>query len=190
MPTISIAAKAGGGEPGNSPNEYGMVFDTLTNSLTLVDSTGANRWPVAVKGGVQMAEVTVPAASVLTLRATPYTIVAAPGAGFMNVFHQVILILKYNSVAYTESTANLLVNYGTSSPVAASEIIEMTGFIDQAADTITVGVPDGGAATAIGAATKFANLPLVLFNNGAGEFANSGNSTLRVKMFYSIVPTS
>lgn len=185
-----IPAKAGNPTIPASSNEYSMGFNTTTNAVILRDSTGANTWPIAAKGGVQLAEVTIPAASVATLRATPYTLVAAPGAGYMLVFHQAVIVLKYVAPGFTESAANLLVNYGTSSPTAASEIIEATGFIDQTATTITFGVPDGGAATALGALAKFDNLPFVLFNNGAGEYGGSGGSSLRVKLFYSVVPTA
>lgn len=189
MPANIQAVAGGPSLPANS-NEYSIGVDTTTNSLKILDSTGANQWNIAAKGGVQLAEVTIPAASVALLRATPYTLVAAPGAGFMNVFHQAYLILKYVAPGFTETADNLIINWGTSSPTSASETIEATGFIDQTADTITVAVPDGGAATALGAATKFANLPLVLFNSGDGEYAGSGGSSLRVKLFYSVVPTS
>lgn len=186
----SIQAAAGGPPISGNSGEYTIGFNTTTNAIQVNDSTGANQWSVAAKGGVQMAEVTIPAASVALLRATPYTLVAAPGTGFMHVFHQATLVLKYVAPAFTETADNLVINWGTSSPVSASETIEMTGFIDQSADSVTVAVPDGGAATAIGALTKFNNLPLVLFNSGDGEFASSGGSSLRVKIFYSTVPTS
>lgn len=189
MPS-SIQAAAGGPSISGNSAEYTIGFNTTTNALQVNDSTGANQWSIAAKGGVQMAEVTIAAAAVATLRATPVTLVAAPGAGFMNVFHQAVLILKYVTPGFTESGYNLVINYGTSSPVSASETIEMTGFIDQTADSATIAVPDGGAATAIGAITKFSNLALTLFNSGAAEFGGSGGSSLRIKIFYSVVPTA
>lgn len=189
MPATIAAAAGTPSIPGNS-TEYGIGINTTTNALQVMDSTGANQWSIAAKGGVQLAEVTIPAASVALLRATPYTLVAAPGTGFMLQFHNAMLILKYVAPAFTETADNMVINWGTSSPTSASETIEATSFIDQTADTVTVAVPDGGAATALGALTKFNNLPLVLFNSGDGEYAGSGGSSLRVKIWYSVVPTS
>lgn len=188
MPATIAAAAGTPSIPGNT-SEYGIGINTTTNALQVIDSTGANQWSIAAKGGVQMAEVSIAAAAIATLRATPVTLVAAPGAGFMLQFHNAVLLLDYTTPGFTESADNLVINWGTSSPVSASETIEMTGFIDQTADSVTVAVPDGGAATAIGAATKFANLPLVLFNSGDGEYGGSGGSALRVKTWYSVIPT-
>lgn len=132
-----------------------------------------------IAGGkvVQYAEVTIPAASVLTLRATPYTLVAAPGAGKVIQYLGATLILDYNSVAYTETADNLAIKYTNGSGVAVSDTIEMTGFIDATADKMIQSVP-------VKDALMTANAALVLHNTGDGEFANSGNSPLRVKVMY------
>lgn len=189
MPATTVQAQAGTpGVPANS-NEYAISVNTNDNSITVRDSTGANTWPVAVKGGMQYYEATIAAAAIATLRATVVTVAPAPPTGFMNVFHQAVLILDYTAPAFTETADNMAIKYGTTTGTAASETIEATGFIDQAADTITFAVPDGGAATALAAATTFDAKALVLHQTGDGEYAGSGGSTLRVKCWYSVIPT-
>jgi hypothetical protein len=189
MPATSIQAQAGTPGVAANTNEYAIGVNTTDNSIVVRDSTGANIWPIAAKGGMQMAEVSVSAAELAAIRATPKTLVAAPGAGFMLVFRMATLILDYTAPGFTESADNLAVKYTDGSGVAVSETIEMTGFIDQTADTITFAVPDAGAATALSAATNIANKALVLHNTGDGEFGGSGGSTLRVKVWYNVVPT-
>lgn len=138
----------------------------------------------AIAGGikVQYAEVTIPAASVATLRATPYTLLAAPGAGKVIELLSGCLILDYGSVAYTESADNLAVKYTNGSGAAASETVEMTGFIDQTADKII-------KVEAIKDTIMVANAALVLHNTGDSEFANSGDSPLRAKISYVVHST-
>lgn len=131
---------------------------------------------------VQYAEVTIPAASVAALRATPYALVAAPGAGKVIELISGCLILDYNSVAYTESADNLAVKYTDGSGAAASETVEMTGFIDATADKII-------KVEAIKDTLMVANAALVLHNTGDGEFGNSGNSPLRAKICYAVHQT-
>ena len=64
-----------------------------------------------------------------------------------------------------------------------SAAIEMTGFIDAAADTLAFVLPAGIATMA---ATNAVNRAVELFNTGAAEFAgNAGNdTTLTIKFTY------
>lgn len=137
-------------------------------------------------GAVQYTEVSLTNAEVLALRATPKELVAAPGAGRILEFLSAVLIFDYTA-AYTETADNLAIKYTDGSGTAASETIEMTGFIDATADTLTFAVPDGGAATPIVAKTGCEDKALVLHNTGDGEFGG-GNAAnvLRVKVAYRI----
>lgn len=136
-----------------------------------------------IAGGVQTqyAEVSISAAAVATLRATPVSLVAAPGAGKVLEFVSVVFLLDYTAPGFTESADNLAVKYENGSGAAASQTVECTGFIDQTADTITVGLAKNDA---IVAKTGCENKALVLHNTGDGEFGGSGGSTLRVKVAY------
>lgn len=136
-----------------------------------------------IAGGVttQYAEVSISAAAVATLRATPVSLVAAPGAGKVLEFVSAVFLLDYTAPGFTETADNLAVKYENGSGAAASQTVECTGFIDQTADTITVGLAKNDA---IVAKTGCENKALVLHNTGDGEFGNSGGSTLRVKVAY------
>ena len=188
MPSVDLQ-KVGDGaapDPGNS-NAVGIGFNQTRNLLSI--NNGGTFYEVAVDGGLRMKETTITAAQIALLRATPITVVPAPGAGKMNVFHSAVILLDYVAPAFTETSDNLLFKYTDGSGTAVSEIVEMTSFIDLTADNMTFAVPDGGAATVIATKTQSENSVIVLHNNGDGEFGGSGGSALRVKVWYSVVST-
>jgi len=124
------------------------------------------------------------AAQVQALRATPQTLVAAPGSGYFLEFLSAWLMLDYAANAFTEFADNLQVKYTNGSGPAASQAIECTGFIDQTADTYTNALPK---VDTIVAAASLADKALVLHNTGDGEFGGTGcNSVLRVRVRYRI----
>jgi hypothetical protein len=124
-------------------------------------------------------------AEIKALRATPKTLVAAPGAGYVIQFVYATLIMDYGTNVLTESTDNLVIQHHTSG-IDVSGSIETTGFLDQAADMILY-VPPASAAMA----ATVANQALELFNTGDGEIAgNAGaDTTLTVKITYWIHAT-
>jgi hypothetical protein len=132
---------------------------------------------------IQYAEVAVSSGEILALRATPKTLVAAPGAGLINQFISAVLLLDATATAYTESDDNLAVKYTDGSGAEVSETIEATGFIDQTADTMTTA---RAKADAIVAKTGCENKALVLHNTGSGEYA-TGTGVMRVKVAYRVV---
>lgn len=135
---------------------------------------------------IQYAAVSIAAAAVATLRATPVTLVAAPGAGKILEFVSAELILDWVTPGFTETTDNLAIRYTDGSGTIVSQAIEMTGFIDQVADTRTNALPK---IDAISAKTASENKALVLHNTGDGEFGGSGGSALRVKVAYRVHAT-
>ncbi len=136
-------------------------------------------------GAVQVAEVSLTATQVKALRATPITLVAAPGAGKVIEFLSAVLILDATATAFTESDDNMAIKYNNGSGVAVSDTIEATGFIDQTADTMTRAVP---VKDAIVAASAAANKALVLHNTGDGEYG-TGTGTLKVKISFRVWDT-
>lgn len=114
--------------------------------------------------------VTIPAASVATLRATPYTLHAALGTGKILQLVCGVLQLNWASVAYTEVADNLEIRYTDASGAIVS-LLEMTGFITLTADAFLQVVP-------LKDVLLVPNAALVLFNNGDAEFGNSGDSSL------------
>lgn len=135
---------------------------------------------------IQYAAVSIAAAAIATLRATPVTLVAAPGAGKVLEFVSAILLLDYTAPGFTETADNLAVRFENGSGALVSQAIECTGFIDQTADTETVALPK---IDPIAAKTGCENKALVLHNTGDGEFAGSGGSALRVKVAYRVHAT-
>lgn len=136
----------------------------------------------AQAGVVGYAEVALTNAQVLALRATPITLVAAPGAGLVLQLLSAVLIFDYTG-AYTETADNLAIKYTNGSGAAASQTIETTGFLDATSDQIRNAQP------AIDVA-MVSNAALVLHNTGDGEFGG-GNAAnvLRVKVAYRVHTT-
>jgi len=134
---------------------------------------------------IQHASVAITNAQMLALRATPITLVAAPGAGFYIELVSASLFFDYVG-AYTETDDNMAILLGAAG-TAASETIEATGFVDATADTVMPVKPATSAAIAKSAAE---NKALVLHNTGNGEYSggNAGNEVL-VKVAYRILPT-
>jgi hypothetical protein len=129
--------------------------------------------------------VSISSSEILALRATPKTLVSAPGSGLVVELVGGVLILDATATAYVESAANLAVRYNNTTGVIVSETIEATGFIDQTTDTMTSIIPK---ADAIVAKAGCENVPLVLHNTGAGEYT-TGTGVLRLKLAYRVWAT-
>lgn len=131
-------------------------------------------------GYVRRLEGTLTNAEALALRATPKTLVAAPGAGYFNVFAG--LNIQFDrTAAYVESAANLVVRYTNTAGAVASAIGEATGFADAAADAFLDIIPADSP-------LMVANAALVLHNNGAGEWTGGNASNVFYwTVFYRVV---
>lgn len=109
------------------------------------------------------------------LRASPKVLVESPGADAFIEVVSVTLILDYGSNALSESDDNLVVEYGTSGNDITA-VIEMTGFIDETADSILIAYPSSPLAS--NAASDMLDNTVELFNEGDGEFGdNAGDDT-------------
>lgn len=137
---------------------------------------------------IQVVEVAITNAEIKALRATPKTLVAAPGAGKYLEFVSAQLFLDYGSNALTETADNLAIRYTDGSGAIVSQAIEATGFLDQTADTATNALPK---IDAIVAKSGCENKALVLHNTGDGEYAgNAGADTvMRAKVAYRVWST-
>jgi hypothetical protein len=138
--------------------------------------------------GIRYAEVSITAAQVKAIRATPISCVAAPGAGKIAEFLSAVLLLDYGSEVFTETADNLAFRYTDGSGAIVSQAIESTGFIDQSGDTMTTAL---AKIDAIAAKAGCENQALVLHNTGDGEIAGnaSEDSVLRVKVTYRVHTT-
>lgn len=151
------------GKPGYSKYTHGVHSDDI------------------LPGVIQVAEVSITAAEMLAIRATPKTLVAAPGAGYALEFLGADFIYDYGA-AYTETDDNLAVRYTDGSGTVVSLTLETTGLLDATADKISTIKP---LATDV---LVTANAALVLHNTGNGEFGGTG-SPCRMKVSYRIITT-
>ena len=134
---------------------------------------------------IRYATVALTNAEIKALRATPKTLVSAPGSGKFLEFVSAVLFLDYGSNALTETTDNLAIRFTNGSGAIVSQAIEATGFIDATADTVTNALPK---IDAIVASASGANQALVLHNTGDGEYGgNAGADTvISAKVAYRI----
>lgn len=169
---------------GASPTIKAVGDDTNVN-LTLTPK-GTGTVVSGADGFASFAQVTLTNAQIKALRATPVSLVAAPGTGKSLKFLGAWLELIAGTNVLTETTANLGIKYTNGSGVQVNETVECTGFIDQAANTVTEARPKLDPIVASSAA---ANAPLVLHNLGAGEFGGNAaaDATLKVKVWYAVV---
>lgn len=125
----------------------------------------------------QVADVTLTAAQVLALNATPRTLIAAPGANKAIIVTGVQFYLPYNSAAYAVDAAddiNIRYTDGSGQLVAT---VETTGFLTATSNQSRYAYP---ATTA--AITPAANAPIVI-QIGNSEVI-TGDSPLKVRVFY------
>lgn len=131
-------------------------------------------------------EVTITTAQLLALFTTPIELVPAPRTGNALIFEGAILMLDYNSVAYDGigATEDLAISYTNAAGLEVGEI-ETTGFLDQASDQSRYCRP---AATASGDTSFTAvEAAALVIHMLIGNIA-TGNSPLRVKIYYRVVP--
>ena len=169
-------------QPSASAVATGTLYCSSDDGL--IERSTGSAWE-AFAPPLRFAEVSLSSSDILALRATPKTLVSAPGAGLLLEFVSAVLLLDATATAYVESSANLAVKYTNGSGVKVSDDIEATGFIDQTADTMTNA---RAKADAIVAKSGCENKALVLHNLGAGEYT-TGTGTMRVKVSYKVWTT-
>jgi hypothetical protein len=161
------------------------VDEDLTAERQLFVLVGNANRTLDARASLQMAKVTVPSASVLTLNAIPYTIVAAPGAGKVLTLEG-MYIYKPAGTAYAGIAAgeDLAVRY-TSAAGAFVGGVEITGFLDQATAQRRYAQAYGPLLATV---EPQVNAPLVL-HMAAGEII-TGTSDLIVTTLYRVLDTS
>lgn len=131
-------------------------------------------------------DVTIANAQVLTLFATPQTIIPAPGAVLAAVPRRV-LVYKPAGTAFAGIAAgeDLVLKYTNAAGAQCSGVIETTGFLDQATDqSRLVHLPGNTGATASDFAPS-ANAAVVL-HLLVGE-VTTGTSALKVRVWYDLI---
>ncbi len=151
---------------------------TLGSIVSVGGGTTNNAW-----GTLPLtATVSLTTAQVKALRASPFTLLAAPGAGLQIIVHRVTVEYVFVTTPYTvPGGATLGLTIGGTNAVTA---IVGAGLLDQGANTIAY-TGSVNQATGIAVAT-LANAPLVITNTGGAEFT-VGDGTLAVNVFYNII---
>ncbi len=163
--------------------------DTSRGGMALVGSD-MKLWNKSEWVGLTVTrKVSLTAQQIKALRATPETLVAAPGAGKSLEFVSATLKLNKGAAAFTEDSDNLAVKYHNGTGAAVSQTIETTGFIDQTADTQTNAL---AKIDAIAASAAAENKALVLHNTGSAEIAgNAANDgSVDIYVTYRVVDFS
>ena len=139
---------------------------------------------VDITATLETATVDLTNAEIKDLADTPVELVAAQGANTVIELVGAVLILDYGSNVLVESDDNLVIEYDDGDAAAASEIIEMTNFIDQSADTITFAI---AKTDTIDASADIVNKNIALFNN-SGDFTGNAaaDTTMRVITSYRV----
>jgi hypothetical protein len=135
---------------------------------------------------VTTTKVTLTAAQIKALRATPFELVAAQGANQLIDFVDARLVLNHGTEVLTESADNMTIYYDSGSGAAVSQAIEATGFIDAAVNTATNAL---AKIDQIAAITACVNKNIALKNIGDGEYAGNAtaDATLDVYTTYRVI---
>lgn len=165
---------------------------TLTNKTLTSPTLSAPAFTSSPTGDgiTQWAEVSLTSAQVKSLT-TLATLVAAPGAGKMLEFISAQFFLDYGGTnVFTETADNLVIIYAGLASPTLSGTIEMTGFIDQSADTFTRAESLPTSNNTIIAKASVENKAIVLFNPNDEIGGNAANdNVLRVKVAYRVWST-
>lgn len=136
------------------------------------------------KGGVLLERrVEISSAEMLALRATAKELIPAPGADQVLQFVGVVIKYIADDTGYTESNANMVVQYSGGQDVCTA--IDVTGFIDQTSNEIRSAFASETALATTVDLYALRNTSLVLFNNGAAEWTG-GDGKLDVRVLYCV----
>jgi hypothetical protein len=130
---------------------------------------------------VRYKDVTIPTASVLAAYTTPYTILAAPPAGYFNIFEGARVTLDYAGVAYA-SVQDATIRYTDGSGQTCATLTG-SGFFDATADASRYLYPVHLAAFAPVAAA------VLVFVIASADIV-TGTSPIKIRVFYRRVPTA
>lgn len=168
----------------NATTEIEVLHIPLALGIAL--ASGAVTSAQMASSVLKYAEVTLTSAQVKALKATPITLVAAPGADLAIVPVAINLVVNYGGTnAFTESADDLSICYATTPGSNEIKEIESTGLVDQTNDEWRY-ITFEHAETFIPVendAVVITNLDDEIAGNAAG------NNTIAVRLYYRVVPT-
>lgn len=168
-----------GVERGDSPKAIVTKLNAMMVELYAAAVTAA-----AAQSPVQFVDVVVSSAELLALFATPKALVAAPAAGFMNVFEGIV-ISKPAGTAYAGIAGGEDLAVGYTTVAAPLATLETTGFLDQAT-VQTRFAPAYKAASGVNSLTPAAST--IVLGLLVGEII-TGTSPLNCRVYYRVIPS-
>ena len=156
-----------------------LITGVATATITRLDDS-----PVSVL----KADVSVSSAQILTLLGSPRVLIPAPGVGLAIIVTDWAISFDWNSVAYTgiDAAENLELRYTDTAGVLINTV-ETIGLLDATADKLIYMNANHALMTSAGSIEPTPNAAVVL--TIASGNVTTGNSTMRVRVWYKIVPT-
>jgi len=169
--------------PTNNPWQ---ILDQNNNVLASIDPSGnmTIQGSQTSSAGPGVAKFTLTSAQLKALKATPVTLIAAPGAGKAILVTGLAFHYSFGTVAYTLNAGTIRLFQGAvadNHPLCASVA---SGLVDQTADTSNVGQAVTGTGNI--AKAKAENVAITVANDGAAEMT-LGDGTLDIIIKYNIV---
>lgn len=163
-----------------------LAKGTANQVLTMDGGGGFPGWSTPATVVYSSLNVFLTSADVKALATSPFELLPAPGAGQAYQFLTASFELRYGTNVFTVGGADdLAIRYTDGAGVVVSEAIETTGFLDQAANTVTfANAADDVIVTSAGCE----NQSLVLDCTGVDPAGNAGNDNeLRVRIVYRMI---
>lgn len=187
----------GSGPPVNGTTGTGAGFagpGSLYNDTTTTNGPGdiyvnigtlaSPVWALAAGQRIgTVIETVISSALVKTLRATPQTVIPAPGAGKFLSFDSGVAVLLYGGTNAFTGAQNLALKNISGSGTTVSGAITGAGFVDQTSSMAQPIVPVAGA---IYSKANIDNQVIVIHNTGAAEITGNaaGDNKLLIKLYY------
>lgn len=174
-----------------SPNPVWQLLDQNGEVIASINNDGSSTIPAGQTGPVasliNKIKFILTSAQLKALKATPITIIPAPGVGKFIEVMQAAAYYSFLTGAYTLNAGTLKLYHG---PAANAKVLTAdlaAGMIDQAVNMSELDIP----ILATGALTdaQALNVGIVAANTGAAEFT-VGAGTVELVVFYQIVSVS
>jgi hypothetical protein len=192
-PTFSTAVVAGGGTGLATLTTYALLTggSGATMPMQQITNGTAGQTLIAVTGAqptwanlMQTISVPLSAAEINALRATPKTLIPAPGPG--KIINVISCMIRLNYVALFTANANQMLAIGYTNITGPSIIATAASndLIKSSADRVLGTINGGQDLTSY---NSVANQPVVIYNTSTTEISGGAGSSMTVFLTYQII---
>ena len=192
-PTFSTAVVAGGGTGLAALTTYALITGgtSATGNMQQVSNGTAGQTLISAGGALptwenlmQVKSIPLSAAQINALRATPQTLIPAPGPG--KIINIISCMIKLNYVAPFTAAANQMLAIGYTG-ITGPSIIATAASNDLIKSTATqvLGTINGGQD--LTSYNLVANQPVVIYNTSSTEISGGAGSSMTVFLTYQII---